>query len=247
MFKQVLTIVKPSEVPDYKCYGYFDAVSGEVDNYPPVKELDSRGVERHGWKYLKMLTPSEGRAHGTRMGKACRSLKLHTFYANAELHWSSGSSPYETLQSFTTAFRAFAPSDTLLAFNGFSWSRNSEGRILHDAALIKQFDIWCPMNYGTDANSIARWWERKNFRYKGIKVYPMVGVGRVDKEGKKWGFWETPQGTGLRQLIDKTHDRIDGICYFFGNGARQNMIESFDHHPSLIQVTEYLRKKWDRP
>ena len=232
-------------------FSYSDQVNGQAVMKPyPRALIDAAGCERHAWEYLVFSNEDEARAAGTKMGQRCFKYEIQCFWANAEAGvagtgtYPRYANPYKNLLAFIRAFRAAAPTYTKLAYNGFSWSRTSQetgARVLHDAIMIKLFDIWSPMNYGTDPRSIEHFWSTKCFKYlkpcPRTPVIPTVGVGRVDKSGAVWGDWED-----LRTLLLTTP--VDGVNFFFGNGAKAQMLEGNPRHAPLVQAAVQLRKDW---
>jgi len=245
----ILTIIKLDELPvlspgaaDY--LDRFDAVSLRLDAWTQEfgQRLDATNTERQGWAWInfKRGAAALGKAHGL----ACEHFKLRVFYANAELDYSNATNPYVEMLAYIQAFRAYAPTTTKLAYNGFSWDQSSEGKLLHNARMMQLFDIWCPMNYGTDAKTIEDFWVEKNFRYARtapITVYPMVGVGRIDSKGNQWGFWyDQGQYKGLRSLLAESVNRIGAVCFYFGNGAQSQMLVGNKKHPAIVDIAEEL-------
>lgn len=244
--RTVLTLIKISELPKNTPtdpLGYFDAVSLKLASWTGAfgRRLDRLNIERQGWDWIdpEGTTPE---ILGKRHGLSCRKWKLRTFYANCEIDWSNSPAPYNFLVRYVKAFRAYAPSDTKLAYNGFSWDTNSRHLKLHDKVLMKMFDIWAPMNYGTSRAAIAEHWAAKVYKYSmldHLEIYPMVGVGRIDKDGKVWGFWsDGSDGPGLRTLL--LNSNIDGVCFFFGNGAKEQLLVGNMYHPALVRVADEI-------
>lgn len=250
----ILTIISPKELPRksllkddrHEYLRVFTAISAKFTDYPESL-IDKAGCERHAWEYLVFKNETEAVAAAERFGKLCHKYKIKVFWANSEAgvagtdpyEWTPR--PYKALAAFVEAFRRAAPSYTKLGYNGFSWGKTSDGRILHDQALIAKFDFWSPMNYGTDRHTIERFWNSKNFKYKGLPIVPMVGVGRVDKSGNVWGFWDTHKTL----LLSKPG--VDGVNWFFGNGAKDNMLKAHKDHPALVDCAVELRKLWEVP
>jgi hypothetical protein len=115
----------------------------------------------------------------------------------------------------------------------------SDNRRLHDKLLIRKFDGWGPMNYGTSRSGIIKFWNSKCFKYGGVPpVIPMVGVGRVGVDGQ-WGFWDTH-----KHLLTSTP--VDGVAFFFGNGAKSMMLEGNEAHPPLVKCAEELNQIWNK-
>lgn len=243
----VLTLIDPKELPTGQRdpLGYFDAVSLRLDKWSDSfgRRLDLLGVERQAWQWINWKNLAGGPAElGKRHGQLCTKYSIRIFYANAELDYSTAPNPYVGMLAYINAFRAYAPTSCKLAYNGFSWQKSSDGKLLHDADLIRKFDIWCPMNYGTSRRVIERFWKEKNYKYitTGKSVYPMVGVGRRDSEGNVWGFWsDAADGKGLRTLLRES--AVNGLCFFFGNGAKEQMFNGHAQHPALVDVIEEIR------
>lgn len=250
----VLTIISPKELPHanglkgllkderHLYLTAFDAISCKFTNYPGAL-IDKANCERHAWEYLVFRNEAEGAAAGERFGKLCHKHQIKVFWANAEAGvtgtdpYPRTPNPYKALSAFVDAFRRSAPTYTKLAFNGFSWGRTSDGRPFHDAALIKRFDFWSAMNYGTDPHTIERFWNQKNYKYPtGPAVVPMLGVGRIDKSGNTWGFWNTHKDLILRP------PGVAGVNWFFGNGAKSQMLQGHEKHPALVECARQLRE-----
>lgn len=247
--KLVLTLIRLDEVDDLATLGYFDAVSLKFNQYnlKTYALLDGYGVERHAWEWADFGSPNQAKARGRQHGLACFKHGIKEFYINAESQWAGTGrfpkteNPYHNMVVYVEEFRIHAPADCKLIYNGFSWNRTSDGRRLHDDKLISRFDGWCAMNYGTTKETLEKHWEHKTFRYKdtGVKCYAMVGVGRIDNQGRVWGYWDTH-----RKLLLETQP--DGVCWFFGNGARNQMTEGHIDHPPLVNCADQLRRdlKW---
>jgi len=208
------------------------------------KVIDQAGCERHSWEYLEMRSLEQAEVLAKKLATKCYQHQIKVFNANAEAG-TSGTTPYSpypnpyyVLQHFVKIFRLCAPSYTELWYNGFSWGVTSDGRRLHDAPLINLFDAWCPMNYGTSAAGIEKYWNDKCFKYRNrlpdLQVIPMLGVGRVDKDGSTWGFWATH-----KKLLTTTP--VNGVSFYFGNGAKSQMLVGNKKHPALIACVQDLR------
>jgi hypothetical protein len=208
------------------------------------KVIDQAGCERHAWEYLEMRSLEQAEKLAKKLAAKCFQHKIKVFNANAEAGTSGTdpyppySNPYYVLQHFVKVFRLCAPSYTELWYNGWSWSVTGDGRRLHDAPLISLFDAWCPMNYGTTAEKIEENWEGKCFKYSrrlpDLRVIPMLGVGRIDDKGKTWGFWSTH-----RRLLTSTP--VSGVSFYFGNGAKPQMLIGNKKHPALLSCVQDLR------
>lgn len=242
--KTILTIIKLSELPEFWYKDFpFDALSVKPSIAKQARLLLARvpapaHPELHLWEWFPCRTPNEGTTWGRKMAEACVAHSATRFYVNAEAEWSGverfarTDDPYETLLAAMTAFYLHAPDGCELFYNGFSWARTSDGRKLHDAAMMRAFAGWCPMIYGTSPGTIVEGFRSKLNKYR--KDCPsqirtaMVGVGRVDREGRRWGFWE-PTVRAARAM------EADELAFFFGNGARSRYFEDADHHPALVK------------
>lgn len=245
--KTVLTLIKLSELPEHTPtdpLGYFDAVSLKLASWTRSfgHRLDRLNIERHGWDWIDPGGTTPERL-GKKHGMACRKWRLATFYVNCEIDWSNSLAPYDFLTRYIRALRAFAPSNTKIAYNGFSWAKNSRHMLLHDAKLMRMFDIWSPMNYGTSRAVIAKHWDEKVYKYVDLEhldIYPMVGVGRIDSKGKIWGFWsDGTRWPGLHSLLLNSKG-IDGVCFFLGNGAGEQLLLGNKYHPPLVRVADEI-------
>lgn len=241
--KIVLTVNKFSEIPveGHVHLLQFDAVSMKFAEW---KKLGNKihGLfikERHAWEWATFKNENNAAIEGTRLGKACAVYNIDTFYINAEAEWAGvapfvhNGNPYKNMEIFITHFRRHAPKTTKLAYNGFSWAKNSDGRLLHDKELMKKFDIWVPMLY----SAIRELGGRKITKYDMPRM-PMFGVGRIDKDGKVWGHWEETM-----ELLKKYH--VDGICLYFGNGARPHFLTGHSLYPSVVESIPKFRRLWE--
>jgi hypothetical protein len=260
----VLTIVSEKELPTLggdSPYGYlkaFTAINAKLGVYSRGfgKVIDQIGAERHLWEYLTYNSVAKAKAAGAHWGKMCELHQIKVFHANQEagtsgtVPYAKYPNPYECNQAFMDAFIAAAPTYTEIWYNGWSWAATSDGRKLHDTALIKQYDAWNPMNHGTSRSTIATYWGpdkrpayNKCFRYRGtipdLKVIPQIGVGRIDKEGKVWGFWDT-----YKKLLLTTP--VDGVDFYFGNGAMPRMLNDHAQFHALVHCAEDLAsdRRW---
>ena len=231
-------------------FSYKDQANGKAVYKPyPRALIDAAGCERHAWEYLEFANETEATAVGTRLGQLCYKYEIHTLWANGE-DGTAGTgkypryaSPYKNMTAFVVAFRRAAPSYTKLAYNGYSWSRTSAatgGRLLHDPTLIRQFDIWSPMNYATSVATLREYWQAKCFKYvqlqSRVPVIPTIGVGRVDASGATWGDWEP-----TLDLLIRTN--VDGVNFFFGNGAKPQMLIGNKRHQALVKCVPDLRAR----
>lgn len=252
-----LTIVKETELPHrdgtLEYLKAFDSINAKLGAYSRGfgKVIDAVGAERHLWEYLEWNNVAKAKEAGEHWGKMCHLHKIKVFHANMEAGTSGTApyayypNPYECAEAFVKAFRAAAPTYTKLWYNGWTWASTSDRRKLHDYALMKQFDAWNPQNHGTSRAPIARYWDSKCFKYKkslpSLLTIPMIGVGRVDSDGAVWGFWDT-----YKKLLRDTE--VDGVDFYFGNGAGPRMLGYLPHFPSLLEAVEELRsdRRWNR-
>ena len=232
-------------------FSYADQANGKAVWKPyPRALIDAAGCQRHAWEYLVFKTVAEATAVGTRMGQLCYKYEIHTFWANAEDGYAgtgkypSIPNPYANMVAFVNAFRRAAPSYTKLAYNGYSWARTSKAtgsRLLHDPALIRMFDAWSPMNYATSPQTLKDYWDLKCFKYRQLQaqvpVIPTIGVGRVDASGATWGDWDP-----TFDLL--TRSGVNGVNFFFGNGAKPQMLVGNKRHKALIKCVPELRAAW---
>lgn len=248
--KFVLTLISTRELPKHvdkaQALKVFDAISHKPAGYPG-KLIDAAGAERWGWEWAPFRTVKEAAVFARRMAEFCVKQRIRVFNLNCESEWA-GTEPFHhrhdpsaSLREFVRVFRLYAPSDCLLAYNGFSWSRTSDGRTLHTPQIAALFDIWSPMNYTTTVTGLAKHWARKCYLYKRstprLRVLPMVGVGRVAKDGKIWGFWDA-----LYSLFADECANIEGLNFFFGNGARDQLLKGHPAHPALRVCVPALRE-----
>lgn len=245
--RTTLTIISTKELPKHDPskkdpIGFFDEVSIKPGACTEAfkRRLERLGVSLALWEWINFQRPWGAAGEGKRLALACIEHGATRFYVNAEKDWAEGPSPYVGMLAFVQAFRAFAP-DVELYYNGFSWGVTSTGIKLHDATLIGMFDGWCPMNYGTDRRTIEKFWVTKNFKYTTARaIVPMVGVGRVDKSGKIWGFWQDRGGVkGLYSLLQMRP--VDGVNFFFGNGAKERLLGEHSEHIALVDAATLIR------
>lgn len=242
--KSILAIIKLSELPEFWYKNFpFDALSVKPTVAAKARLMLPVGKELHIWEWFPCKTPTEGRAWGQKMAEACARHGATRFYINAEAEWSGvekferTNDPYNTLLAAMEGFYLFAPDGCQLFYNGFSWGRTSDGRLLHDADLMRAFHGWSPMCYGTSAVTVTGHILNKTNKYvKGAPATircPMVGVGRVDDKGQRWGHW-TSTLAALKQV------RADEVAFFFGNGAKSRYFTDEDHHPALVNCVKDL-------
>lgn len=244
MMKPILTIFSLANFPSgwEKSMHYFHALSVRADCLPAyTRAMDKAGEggsgELHGWAWIRARTVAEAREEGKKHALLCSSYGLKRWYANAEAEWAGVEkyprtlTPYNALRAYALAWRIYSPADCQLAYNGFSWGRTSDGRKLHDAALLGAFDVWCPMVYGNNRSIIEKTFWLKVGKYTGIVpiLCPMLGVGRRDAAGDVWGFWDTHEELLARHGIQE-------FCWFFGNGAKKQLLEGHRDHPALVTL-----------
>ncbi len=245
--KRFLDKVRPGADRRADYLSVFTALSAKFKGYPGAL-IDAAGCERHAWEYLVFKNKEEAEREGKRLGLLCAKHKIRVFWANAEAGvagtkpYAKIEMPYVNLLAFIKAFRAAAPTYTKLGYNGFSWARTSDGRRLHDAEMMRLFDFWCPMNYGITGGGVEDHWLSKCFKYRktnpALPVVPMIGVGRVDAQGNVWGHWPTHK----RLLLSRPE--VQGVNWFFGNGASPQMLVGNPSHPPLVQCAAELREAW---
>jgi hypothetical protein len=224
----------------------FDAINSKFGAYDRGfgKVIDQAGCDRHAWEFLEMDSLTSAESLAKAMAAKCTQHKIKAFNANAEAGWAGTTpfppygNPYHVMKRFVEVFRLHAPTYTELWYNGFTWGRTAAGVLLHDAPLISLFDVWCPMNYGTDTWTLNKFWNDKCFKYRtripNLRVVPMTGCGRVAADGKVWGFWPTQ-----RKLLTTTP--VNGWSIFFGNGAKNQMLVGNPKHASLVSCVQDLR------
>jgi len=232
---------------------YFSAVNVKFAAYDRGfgKVIDDAGCERHAWEYLEMSTPDEAERLARSIGARCTKHRIKVFNVNSEAGWSGTdpyvyvrggakyANPYETMKTFLRTLRLCAPTGMKIWYNGWSWQFTSDGRKLHDATLMEQFDAWSPMVYATSPIKLDENWMGRVYKYvKRIPsqpVIPMVGVGRVADNGAVWGFW-----IKQRELLTQRAG-VGGVSFFFGNGAKPQMLQGHSKHPALISCVRDLR------
>lgn len=211
------------------------AVSGGwVNQIAEAQALVPPGVEVHVWEWFPARTPAQGKAFGERMGKLCAKHGIKRFKINAESEWAGvekfppTSEPYATLFEFVAQFYIWAPEDCELWFNGFSWSRTSDGRKLYDADLLKAFKGRLVMTHGTNRASLLKSGRDKLSKWPGITVVMQMGVGRRDKDGTTWGFWNEYK-TLIREF------KFTELDWYMGNGAKSRYFEDTPEYPALVK------------
>lgn len=254
--RKVLTIIDYRELPaGWETREFpFDALSikpvmrlvkdgkvGWVDQVGPVKRLLPKGKLLYLWEWASFTTPEEARGFGKRMGDLCTAHTIPRFYLNAEaeMYGTGGykrvENPYGNLIEFLTAFYLNAPEDIELVWNGYSWNRTDTGLKVFDDKLLKSaFDLNCIMCYGVKREDILSS-VRKKFaqRRAGPPITPMFGVGRVDKDGDVWGYWDVH-----KQLLEEF--KPPEVHWFFGNGCKSQYEIGHKDHPALVQCAKEL-------
>jgi hypothetical protein len=249
--KSTLTIINLKELPSgWQKEFPFDFLSVKptrkvlgipVDQIAEAKKKVPAGVDIHVWEWFPATTPLEGQRFGERMGKLCLKHNIKRFKINAEAQWAGvdkfprTADPYHTLLEFVTSFRLFAPDDCELWFNGFSWSRTSDGRKLYDEQLLNLFDGRLVMTHGTNAGALVRSGEAKLAKWPKIPMIMQAGVGRVDAQGATWGFWAS-----YKALIRKVPGMKE-IDWFFGNGAQARYFQNSKHYPALVTCAKEVK------
>lgn len=242
--KSILTIIKLRELPEFWYKDFpFDALSVKPAVAAKARLMLPAGKDLHIWEWVPCKTPAEGRAWGQKMAEACRRHGATRFYVNAEAEWSGvekfprTEDPYGTMLAIMEGFYLFAPDGCELLYNGFSWARTSDGRLLHDDAMMRAFHGWAPMCYGTSVDTVTGHILTKTNKYKkgapSLVRSPMVGVGRTDDKGRRWGHWASTLAA-LRKV------NADEVNFFFGNGARNRYFTDESHHPALVNCVKDL-------
>ena len=93
--------------------------------------------------------------------------------------------------------------------------------------------------------TVAASWIPKVKRYREVvpTTMAMPGCGRIDKDGKVWGHWYDDARTGApgtRTLLMQS--RPHWACFFFGNGAKRQLLEGHALHPALTQCIREMRE-----
>ena len=268
--KTCLTIIDPREFKGLprnhveQALALFDAVSIKfLDGYKKldlgprtafVKTLRKHGVEVHGWGWVRARTKAEATLEARAAAAICNALKLDAWYINSEKDWAGVEGaprtpdPYGCLDTYITEFNA-ACNITRLVYNGFSWSNTSRKagrRKLHDRDMITRLWGWCPMVYGTNPRVVAAQFPLRVNKYKidetRVTKMAMVGCGRVAKDGAIWGRWVDDKARdvkGTKTLLLENH--VEWVCFFFGNGARDQLLTGHIWHPPLIQCVRELK------
>lgn len=253
--RKVLTVIDYRELPaGWESDFPFDALSIKptmtlmqngkrvwVDQIGPVQKLLPQGKQLYLWEWAGFSTPQEAAEFGKQMGQLCTAHAIPRFYLDGEAEmYGSGKyervdNPYHNLIEFLTAFYAWAPEDIELVWNGFSWDRNEHGQKVYDDALLKiAFDLNCIMCYGVKREDILTTTRDKfKKRRNGPPISPMFGVGRIDKDGDTWGFWDVH-----KQLLDELQP--PEVHWFFGNGCKSQYKIGHKDHPALVQCAREI-------
>lgn len=207
---------------------------------------DAAGLKRHGWGWHFIRTPEEAIAEGQAAAQAALDLGLKAYWVNAEKYWAGVEgepptpNPPRELSTFVQAFRSVAPRVELI-FNGFSWSKTSDGRPLLTPEVLALFDAFGPMNYGTTRKTIAKKYRSRAARARelGIGYAPMVGTGRVGSDGKIWGFSESgPGGPGIVELAKA--DPPQYLAFWYGAGSKNMLTGGSSANPPLTLVARQI-------
>jgi hypothetical protein len=257
----VITSWKESQLPSgwapaAKAAG-FDAVSKKIVHtdsaFRPNEAgrvfaaADAAGLARMGWGWHHIRNPEEAIAEGQAAAAIAKSLGVGTYMVNAEKMWAgvegepATPNPPRELSTFVDAFRSVAPG-VRLYFNGFSWTKTSDGRPLLTAEVLRKFDGFAPMNYGTSPKTIAKKFRSRRARARelGIDYAPMVGTGRVSNTGQVWGFANPTGGhPGLLELI--AEDPPELVAFWYGAGSKDMLMQGSQANPSLINVAKAVR------
>lgn len=204
----------------------FHALSVKPMKAAAARKLLPPGVELHLWEWCSFRNQLEARAWGTKMGLACAQHGAKRFYMDAEGEWAGSegypitANPYTNLLEAVTSFFLAAPAGTELAYNGYDWSRTSDGRKLLDKDLVKLFHAWVPQIYSalTDkrfgfAAKLAR------YDIAGQLRVPMLYAGRYDKGGQFVG-----QSWKEQKTMIEMHKPPE-VAWYFGNGSKSRYKE----------------------
>lgn len=205
----------------------FHALSVKPMKAAAAVKLLPPGVELHLWEWCSFRNQIEARAWGTKMGLECAKYGAKRFYMDAEGEWAGSegfpitANPYTNLLEAVTAFFLSAPTGTELAYNGYDWSRTSDGRKLLDKDLVKLFHAWVPQIYS--ALSDKRFgFAAKLARYdipNQLRV-PMLYAGRYDKTS---GAFIGNSWKEQKALIEK--HKPPEVAWYFGNGSKSRYAE----------------------
>lgn len=243
----------------------FDALSVKVSDghraFQPVRAEKiiktfrdvNPNAEVWGWGWQKCHTEQMAQLEARTASKLCRDHELDLYAADLEIGWSGSKDrgtkypdPYGNSIAFAKEFKQ--GTQAKLAANVFTWKTNSWGQKLHDADSMEHFDMWMPMQHGTSRDAIEKHWMRKNYVYPGMVIAPQIGVGRVDKNGKVWGFWHTRgQVEGYRDLLYRT--RPQWVGFYLGYGGGERLIKDSKHYPSVASCVDELNdtlEEWKR-
>lgn len=247
--KPILTIIGVANFPAgwEDGIGAFHGVSVRSDGLLKFTKA-VKVTNLQGWAWVRARSVEEARQEAKRHAALCATYKLTRWYVNCEAEWAGVESyprtpsPYQCLRIYALTWRIYAPAECQLAYNGFSWGATSDRRKLHDAELIRAFDVWAPMIYGTDRGAIKKTFPNKLLKYPGVTPYicPMLGVGRKDKDGTTWGFWDVHEEM-LRQ------HNVDEFAWFFGNGASGQYYDGHRDHPALVTLARNMHEGEDLP
>lgn len=219
------------------------------------KRLDKLGVPMFGWGWANARTVDEAVLEARCAAQICNALGLEVWFVNCEKTWAGvegaapTKDPYGALDAYVSTFYEECRTCHLV-YNGFSWDRNSKkygSQKLHDETLIRRFYGWSPMLYGTNQALVQRNWNTRLFRYPGMRLFAMPGCGRIDKEGNVWGTWQSDPRTGVYGTKDLLlNTRPDWVCWFFGNGAKDQLLTGHKKHPPLTTCIDELNREVPR-
>lgn len=209
------------------------------DAWAVVSELRRRGLVVHGWGYHYSRTEAEATIEGQAAASVCRSYGLTGYHWNAEApHWGAGENPPQAAVAFARAFKQLSP-QVLLWANACSGS--CPGAMTPWA--ISHFDVWEPMLYGTRPETIDRLFDERLNRFGKDRLRAaMVGTGRVDEDGRVWGFFgDRPEAPGLLSLVQR--EAPYAVSYF---RAPFLLLSGNAHNPSLPEQLRLLKAHTSR-
>ena len=191
--------------------GEFDAISVKIcDGDSRYRSIDAihvldicteRGLSCHGWGFHYCRNGPETEREAEAAVEACRASDVVAYHWNAEKQWLTGDDPIEEAIRFAKIFKKALPYVDLYA-NCFS------GPVT--AGMLKYFDRYEPMLYGTRRKTIESKFKQKvgGMEIGSAKKCAMVGTGRKDagNDRRAWGYLHPPEGQsspmGLAQLVD---------------------------------------------
>lgn len=201
----------------------------------------ARQIAVHGWHYSSSSDVEsawrEGRAAATAAGR----FGVSAYHWDAEAALKRSRDPIAVILAFESAWRNEC--DLPLYYNGFTSVRLTSGKVVNliTPDVIRRYDGFEPMLYGTHPSTIARKWTR----HLGSAWLPpdkrraMVGTGRMAPNGQVWGFLRRHDGhPGLLDIAQ----RIRPASINFFRSIEQMLSDGNKVNPPLWEQVALLRQ-----